>query len=500
MKPSPALSPSEQRREIASWLESEDASNAPLEDVQAAAAIIEGDAIGFAEDNASGKQRHFQTVFESRKDNGRRVDIFAAMGANRSGKTFVGGIMCFAKHLRDRAKPSSWYWCVAPNLDRSIGGQQRELWEALPRWMFGDQRWDEKIGFGAHRKIVLNLGNGGTCLVEFRSVDQDDSTYEQAKLDGAWIDESCSEAKYNRLLARIIDKRGFIIITDIYEQFWYMERLNEAPPDAGTFFMVFTMFDNEANLPQGEIATASARMSEDERRLRIHGELIVLEGIVFKQYIDTIHAIDPFPIPVDWPKYRMIDYGGSSPTACPWIAVAPNEHLYVYREHYERGPSVATHAKNILLASGDEKYVQNYIDPAAYNTQPGMTETIARQYELAGIRPLIGWPRVNEMGEHAMVQKVKQRFENRTLWVFKPCTNMRRELRSWKHQLDKDGKPKGSDAYENANNHLIDGLKGFVATNPTYATQAIRLIGAGSTVNATTVNGRKRYYNDDDGE
>jgi len=70
-----------------------------------------------------------------------------------------------------------------------------------------------------------------------------------------------------------------------------------------------------------------------------------------------------------------------------------------------------------------------------------MSETIARQYELAGIKPLSPWPRVNEMGEHAMVQKVKYRLENATgigrlLEVFSTCVNLRREFRSWKYKTD----------------------------------------------------------------
>jgi hypothetical protein len=70
--------------------------------------------------------------------------------------------------------------------------------------------------------------------------------------------------------------------------------------------------------------------------------------------------------------------------------------------------------------------------------QPGMYETIARQYEIAGIKPLQPWPRVNEMGEHAMVQKVKYRLEkgtdySRLLQVFSTCVNLRREFRSWKY-------------------------------------------------------------------
>lgn len=467
-----ATSPSEKRQEIVRWLVSEDASTAPLEVVEQAVRCIESDAIGFAEDNASPKQIAFQKAFETRKDGDRRVDIFAAMGANRSGKTYVGCWMCFAKHLRDHAKPGGWYWCISLNLDRSVGGQQRELWEALPRWMFKDQKWDLKIGFGMHRKVKLELPGGGDCLVEFRSADQEPSTFEQAKLDGVWVDESLPEAIYDRILARIIDRRGFIIITDIYEQFWYMRRLREAPLDAGVFFQVLTMFDNEKNLPEGEIAKAKARWSEENQRLRIYGELIALEGLVYKQFIDSIHSIDPFPngIP-DWPKFRAIDYGASAPTACVWFMIAPNEHIYIYREYYETGLSVAMNAEAIVAASGNEEYVQTFIDPHAIDPPPvyyGASKTIAEQYAEGGIKTT-GWPYVNVMGEHAMVQRVKSRLENRTLWVFKTCENTRREFRSWMYQLDTDGKPKEKDAYEHSNNHALDCIKGFVGTNPTNA-------------------------------
>ena len=86
----------------------------------------------------------------------------------------------------------------------------------------------------------------------------------------------------------------------------------------------------------------------------------------------------------------------------------------------------------------------------------------------AGVKGIVGWPRVNEMGEHAMVQKVKFRLENRTLLVFKTCVNLRREFRSWKYKTDKEGRPVSGDAFADGNNHLLDGLKGFIATNPVH--------------------------------
>lgn len=444
---------------------------ATLEQLEARAAIAEWEKIEDSECLASAKQRSFQRAFFSRSDNkGRRCSKFVVIGGNRSGKTFVAARMCFAKYLRDVAKDGDHFWAGSQNLDRSIGGLQKELWEALPEAMFMGRMWEPKNGFGGNRTLLVKTRDGGYCTVEFRSADQDLNTFETAKLRGVIWDENLPESLYNRLLPRLIDLSGFFLYSDINNQAWPIERLEEAPPEAGVYYQNFSMYDNEKNLPTGAIEEFKSGIPQEEIDLRVLGKPGAMEGIVFKQYFDHIHAIDDFRIPAIWPKWRMIDYGGSSPTACPWCTISPDEQIFVYREHYDPGPSVQAHAQKILSASGDEKYRNNFIDPAAYNDQPGMEDTIAVQYEKMGISPLHPWPRSNQMGEHAMVQKVKKRLEDRTLWIFRSCFNMRREMRIWKYQLDKDGKPKKSDAYENSNNHLIDALKGFIATNPTHDT------------------------------
>lgn len=439
--------------------------------------------IEFAELRASPKQLQFQQAFAQRHDDaGRTCDVFVALGGNRSGKSYVAGWLCFAKHLRDVARDGSWYWCVGQNLDRSINGQQRELWKALPRWMFGGsdrgvhawdglpQVWSEKIGFGGHRKILLATHDGGKCLVEFRSADQDPSTFEQAKLDGVWCDERLPEAIYDRLLARIIDRSAFILYSDIPEQWWQHERLINAKADAGVFFQHFRMADNQHNLPDDAIARASAKMTPDERRQRIEGEMVVLEGVVYREYDDVRDSVEPFEIPLDWPRWRVIDYGASAPTACAWVTISPNETAYVYREYYQANLSVEKNAAAIVAMSEGETYRTTYIDPHAFDPPPvyyGAARTIAQQYQAAGVRAQ-PWPFVNVMGEHAMVQRVKGRLENGRLRVFKTCTDLRREFRSWKYKVDKDGKPLAVDAFENGNNHLLDCLKGFFGTSPCF--------------------------------
>lgn len=427
--------------------------------------------------NASPKQLTLQRAFFDRLDEkGNPCDIFVSLGGNRSGKSFGAGWLCFALYLRDHARNGDWFWCVGQNLDRSVGGQQQELWKALPRWMFGDQTWDEKNGFGQSRTVVLPTPDNGKCVVEFRSADQAPHTFEQAKLTGVWIDERVSETIYGRLLPRIVDRAGWILYSDIPEQFWQLQRLMEAPPEAGVYFQHYTMYDNAHNLPVGAIDKTSARMTQDERDQKIAGKFLVMEGLIYREYMDHVHAIDPFPIPEDWPKWRSIDYGGSAPTACMWYAVRDNESIVAYREHYETGPSIKMHAKRILEASEGEEYQKTLIDPAAFAQQPGDSETIAQQYEKALGCKVEGWPRVNEMGEHAMVQKVKYRLENRTYKVFKPCVNHRREFRSWMYKLDKEGKPMASDAFDDTGPcHSLDTAKGFIATNPTYRQPKIRV-------------------------
>jgi hypothetical protein len=424
--------------------------------------------------HASPKQIAFADDFFARTH-----DVYVAMGGNRSGKSFVCGWLCFALYLRDYAKNGDWFWCIGQSESRSIVGQQQELAKALPRWMLGKQSWDAKKGFGGNNKVILNTRDGGTCLVEFLNVEQGDSKFEQAKLTGIWVDERLPETIYNRILARVVDRNGFILYSDIPEQFWHIGRLKEALPEARVLYQAFSMYDNAHNLPVGAIERTANKMTEEERKLRIDGEHVIMEGIVFREFINKYlpdgHLCKPFAIPADWPRWRLIDYGASAPTACLWVAMSPTEKLFCYREYYQKGLTVGKNAAAIIAMSMDEVYRDTFLDPHASDQPPAFyaaAGTIKSQYERAGLVTR-GWPYVNQMGEHAMVQRIKYRLENKTIVFFDTLFNMLREMRSWKYQLDKDGKPKAVDAFENDNNHLIDGLKGFLGTNPCYTQRMI---------------------------
>ncbi len=445
-------------------------------------------AVEMAVARASPKQLHFAGVFFARRLNSLEKNIFAALGANRSGKSFVAGWLCFALFLRERACDGDLFWCVAQNLERSMGGQQQELWKALPRDRFTTtdgslQAWSPKGGFGGHRKILLRTRDGGQCVVEFRSADQDPDTFEQAKLRGVWIDEACPEWMLDRLLPRVIDLNGFVLFSDIRHQWWQEQRLiaPPTPKDRQVHSQIFCMMDNEHNLSAGAVDRAKELWSEDEIKMRVYGESGLSEGTVFKRF-NNRQIIKPFRIPDYWPRWRAIDYGSSAPTACLWLAINEEEEVYVYREYYEVSPSVAHSARMIKGSSGSEQYRCTLIDPHAKDKPPaiyGMAKTVADQFAEHGIIT-VGWPYIQIMGEHACVERIKFRDEQGTIKVFDTCTSHIQERRNWKHKCDKDGKPLAADAYENENSHSIDCLKGFLASNPTYTPKTIDVVMKGA--------------------
>lgn len=91
------------------------------------------------------------------------------------------------------------------------------------------------------------------------------------------------------------------------------------------------------------------------KRALLNGDWDSFEGQVFKEFVNDpdhygdgigTHVIDPFPIPLDWPRYMSFDYGFSDPFAVQWwtIGKGPNGRenvAYLYREWYGCVPGKA---------------------------------------------------------------------------------------------------------------------------------------------------------------
>jgi len=65
----------------------------------------------------------------------------------------------------------------------------------------------------------------------------------------------------------------------------------------------------------------------------LYGDWNSVEGGYFEDdYNPTVHIIDPFKIPRDWPKFRAMDWGYKAPGVIGWFAMDPDENLYQFYE------------------------------------------------------------------------------------------------------------------------------------------------------------------------
>jgi len=89
-------------------------------------------------------------------------------------------------------------------------------------------------------------------------------------------------------------------------------------------------------------------------RLRL-GKWAAAEGVIYEDFDREVHIINSFPIPVDWVRFRAIDFGYTNPFVCQWWAMDPDGRLYLYREIYMTHRLVEDHARQINQLSQGEQ-------------------------------------------------------------------------------------------------------------------------------------------------
>lgn len=86
----------------------------------------------------------------------------------------------------------------------------------------------------------------------------------------------------------------------------------------------------------------------------VKGRWVQAEGAVYDEWDNAIHLIDPFEIPKDWRRLRVVDFGYTNPFVCQWWAQDPDGRVYMYREIYKTQTLVEDHTREIIRLSEGE--------------------------------------------------------------------------------------------------------------------------------------------------
>jgi PBSX family phage terminase large subunit len=220
-----------------------------------------------------------------------------------------------------------------------------------------------------------------------------------------------------------------------------------------------------------------SKMSGHLRQRMFEGLWRAASGTVYPEFSVDRHVIAPFPngVPAGWPIYAGWDPGYDHPTCILWIAVAPNQTLYVIDEIYEGGKGVAEHCTTIRRRNAGRTVRRYYGDPQhAFSSTAQSPKSIATQAKACGIT-LTPWPRSDDV--EAMVNAVRQKLIEGKLKVFSSCTNTIDEFQAWRYKRTARGElPTGDDQFEDANNHAMDVIKGMVAANLERQSGGTRLV------------------------
>lgn len=135
--------------------------------------------------------------------------------------------------------------------------------------------------------------------------------------------------------------------------------------------------------------------SEASWRKEYEIDFEVLSGkLVYPDYNPHVHHIsknqlNPIRMQKEGGLYRILDHGLVSPTAVLWVWVDNEDNWIVYREYYQAGKTVPTHADNIKKLSRGERYSANLADPSIFyrsqQDREGNAFSIANRYSEYGL-------------------------------------------------------------------------------------------------------------------
>lgn len=420
--------------------------------------------------NRGGKVHKKQLAFHRCKKRNRWV-----FGGNRSGKTECGAAeaVWLARgthpYRKNRKDVFGWVVSLTAQVQRDVA-QKKILHYLRPDWIadivMTSGRKDSPQT-GVIDQIVVKNALGGTSVIGFKSCDQGRERFQGSSLDFVWFDEEPPRDIYEECMMRVADRQGDIFgtmtplkgLTFLYEEIYLNKRNN---PEVWYEFMEWA--DNPY-LPKAEIKRLQSCLDETTLQSRRYGKFCTREGLVYPEFDESVHVIEPSSVPFEWQDNISVDPGLKNPLSAHWYATDFDGNVYVVAEWYRAGEDVDCHARAIHSISdriGWKRDVKGrlcaLIDPAAGQRTLASAKSVS---ELFYERDILVNPRVNK-DVFAGIAQVKS-YLNRAnglpdLYIFSCCTEMIREFKSYFWG--------SGESSEKKDDHAMDELRYYLMSRP----------------------------------
>ncbi len=397
-------------------------------------------------------------------------------GGNRSGKTECGAVECvymargIHPYRQNRKGVEGWVVSLSTQVQRDVAQKK------ILRYLRKD--WIEDIVMLSGRRdspehgvidfIRVKNALGGSSIIGFKSCDQGREKFQGASLDFVWFDEEPPEDIYRECRMRVFDKKGDIFgtmtplkgRTFLYNEV-YLNRHGD--PEA---WYEFVEWQDNPYLDKGEISLLEGTMDENTLQSRRYGRFAsAAEGLVYPEFDERLHVIEPFDIPKEWQDCISIDPGLKNPLSAHWYAVDFDDNVYVVAEHYEAGRDIDYHAAAIRgiserlgwRADGQGRY-RALIDSAANQRTLSGVKSVAELFYERGILVNTGVDKDMFSGLSRVKSYLNQKNGLPNLYVFKNCVKMIAEIKGYFWG--------SGDSPKKVDDHSLDELRYYLMSRP----------------------------------
>jgi hypothetical protein len=295
----------------------------------------------------------------------------------------------------------------------------------------------------------------------------------------AWLDE-CGQKKfkvgswetiwYRRLSidrSRASQGGRVLLTTTPYTFGWLKSKIYDAWIASGRSHPEIDVFQFSSTMNPAfavdEMERAQREIPKWRYEMMFLGKFTKPAGVIYEVFDEPPgrHKIPRFPIPLDWPRYLGLDFGGVN-TAAVFLAKNPEtQKLYLYREYHRGNLSAAEHTWNIRQGeSGFEVCAGGSRSEGQWRREFGQGgETPMGHAEgLQLVGPVVkGMPGIQSEVEVG-INRVVAAFQNDELFIFDDLPMILDELATYSRVLDDNMEPT-EDIEDKETYHILDSLR-----------------------------------------
>lgn len=369
-------------------------------------------------------------------------------GGNRTGKTECGAVetvwLARGNHpFRENKKNvSGWVVSLSNQVQRDVA--QSKIMHYLDKRFIKDvvMREGKKASAesGVIDYILVENVFGGVSRIGFKSCDQGREKFQGTSLDFVWFDEEPPEDIYKECRMRVLDKKGILFgtMTPLKGLTWVYENIFLNNGNDPEIWHEFISWQDNPYLEKEEIEALKSTLSKDELESRCDGKFKTNGGMVYPEFDESVHVIEPFNVPKEWYDNISIDPGLHNPLSAHWYAEDFDGNIYVIAEHYEAKQSIDYHAQKILTICekldwhlGFGGKISALIDSAANQRTLASAKSVTELFFERGIAVN---PNVNKdlfSGISTVKSYLKTADGRAKLFIFKTCPNLIREIKGY---------------------------------------------------------------------